>query len=88
MNRELIEQYVAGGEKLRRTVAGLTPEELRARPGPGEWSALVASRGCSTCDVGVRRVLASRRRAAEGGPRSMLPGRYTAGGAAWYNCGQ
>jgi uncharacterized damage-inducible protein DinB len=40
MNRELIEQYVAGGEKLRRAVAGLTPEELRARPGPGAWSVL------------------------------------------------
>jgi hypothetical protein len=40
MNRDLIEQYVAGGEKLRRAVAGLTPEELRARPGPGAWSAL------------------------------------------------
>jgi uncharacterized damage-inducible protein DinB len=40
MNRELIEQYVAGGAKLRRAVAGLTPEELRARPGPGAWSVL------------------------------------------------
>src|SRR5262249_55945247 len=40
MNRELIEQYAAGGEKLRRAVAGLTPGELRARPGPGAWSVL------------------------------------------------
>src|SRR5438874_2065515 len=40
MNRDLIEQYVAGGEKLRRAVAGLTSEELRARPGPGAWSVL------------------------------------------------
>ena len=40
MNRELIEQYAHGGEKIRRAVAGLTPEELRARPGPGAWSAL------------------------------------------------
>ena len=40
MNRDLIEQYAAGGEKLRRAVAGLTPEELRARPGPGAWSVL------------------------------------------------
>jgi uncharacterized damage-inducible protein DinB len=40
MNRDLIEQYEAGGEKLRRAVAGLTPDELRARPGPGVWSAL------------------------------------------------
>ena len=40
MDRDLIEQYVAGGEKLRRAVAGLTDEELRARPGPGAWSVL------------------------------------------------
>jgi uncharacterized damage-inducible protein DinB len=40
MNRDLIEQYVAGAAKLRRAVAGLTPEELRARPGPGAWSIL------------------------------------------------
>ena len=40
MNRDLIEQYVAGGARLRRAVAGLTQEELRARPGPGAWSVL------------------------------------------------
>ena len=40
MNRDLIEQYVAGAARLRRAVAGLTPEELRARPGPGAWSTL------------------------------------------------
>jgi uncharacterized damage-inducible protein DinB len=40
MNRELIEQYVAGGAILRQAVAGLTPEEVRARPGPGAWSVL------------------------------------------------
>src|SRR3954471_2833261 len=40
MNRELIEQYAAGGEKVRRAVAGLSQEEIRARPGPGAWSAL------------------------------------------------
>src|SRR4051812_38327592 len=40
MDRELIEQYVAGAAKLRRAVAGLTQEEARARPGPGAWSVL------------------------------------------------
>jgi len=40
MNRDVIEQYVACSEKLRRAVTGLTPEELRARPGPGAWSVL------------------------------------------------
>lgn len=40
MNRDLIEQYEAGSAKLRRAVAGLSQEELRARPGPGAWSVL------------------------------------------------
>src|SRR3954470_14653951 len=40
MDLRLIEQYAAGGATLRRAVAGLTQEELRARPGPGAWSAL------------------------------------------------
>ncbi len=40
MNRDLIEQYVAGAAKLRRAVAGLTQEDIRARPGPGAWSIL------------------------------------------------
>ena len=40
MNRQLIEQYVAGAGELRRAVTGLTSEELRARPGPGAWSVL------------------------------------------------
>jgi hypothetical protein len=40
MNRELIEQYAAGGGKLRAAVAGLSHEELRARPGPGAWSVM------------------------------------------------
>ena len=38
MDRTLIERYVAGGETLRRAVQGLTPDDLRAKPGPGDWS--------------------------------------------------
>ena len=38
MDRDLIEHYEAGSEKLRRAVAGLSREELQARPGPGAWS--------------------------------------------------
>lgn len=38
MNRNLIEPYAAGGEKLRRAVQGLSREDLLARPGPGNWS--------------------------------------------------
>ena len=40
MDRSLIEAYVAGPAKLRAAVAGLTHEELTARPGPGAWSIL------------------------------------------------
>jgi hypothetical protein len=40
MDRSLIETFAAGGETLRRAVAGLTPEQWRARPGPGAWSTL------------------------------------------------
>ncbi len=40
MDRSLIETYVAGPAKLRAAVAGLTREELTARPGPGAWSIL------------------------------------------------
>jgi uncharacterized damage-inducible protein DinB len=38
MNRDLIEQYATGGEKVRRAIEGLTREELCATPGPGKWS--------------------------------------------------
>lgn len=38
MNRELIDQYAAGGGKLRPAIAGLNRDDLLARPGPGAWS--------------------------------------------------
>jgi heme-degrading monooxygenase HmoA len=40
MDRQLIEDYVACGPKLRQAVAGLNRDELMARPGPGKWSIL------------------------------------------------
>src|SRR5262249_36096312 len=40
MNRDLIEQWAAGGAVLRRSVSGLTQQDLVARPGPGKWSIL------------------------------------------------
>ncbi len=36
----LIEQYLAGPDLLRRAVAGMTKEQLLARPIPGKWSTL------------------------------------------------
>src|SRR5271166_2782531 len=38
MNRDLITSFAAGGDILRRAVEGLSPADLRAHPGPGEWS--------------------------------------------------
>jgi len=37
-DHELIERYAAGATKLRTAIEGLSPQELRARPGPGDWS--------------------------------------------------
>jgi uncharacterized damage-inducible protein DinB len=40
MDRSLIEAYAAAPAKLRGAVAGLTRDDLTARPGPGAWSIL------------------------------------------------
>jgi hypothetical protein len=36
----MIDAYLAGPRELRRSVAGMSPEQLRARPVPGKWSTL------------------------------------------------
>jgi uncharacterized damage-inducible protein DinB len=36
----LLEEYLRGPQALREAVRGLTPEQQRARPGPGTWSTL------------------------------------------------
>jgi hypothetical protein len=40
MNRQVIEDYVGCSDRLRKSVAGLSREDLIARPGPGKWSIL------------------------------------------------
>lgn len=40
MDRSLIDAYEAAPAKLRAACAGLTHDELTARPGPGLWSIL------------------------------------------------
>jgi uncharacterized damage-inducible protein DinB len=40
LDRQLFEDYVAYGPRLRQAVAGLSNEDLTARPGPGNWSIL------------------------------------------------
>src|SRR4051794_15440953 len=37
---EMIDAYLAGPVQLRKAVAGMTPEQLRARPVAGKWSTL------------------------------------------------
>jgi uncharacterized damage-inducible protein DinB len=37
---ELIDTYVAGAKSLRQAVAGMSREQLVARPVPGKWSSL------------------------------------------------
>ena len=44
---ELIETYVAGPPALRAAVAGMTREQLVARPVPGKWSTLEVVARCS-----------------------------------------
>ena len=36
----LIDEYAAGPSELKRLVAGLSAEQVRARPVPGKWSTL------------------------------------------------
>lgn len=40
MDRKLIETYEAAAQEVRNAVAGLTKQDLTARPGPGKWSIL------------------------------------------------
>jgi uncharacterized damage-inducible protein DinB len=37
---QLIDSYLSGVQTLRRAVAGMSREQLRARPIPGKWSTL------------------------------------------------
>ena len=37
---EQIQEYLAGPALLRRALAGMTPEQMAARPIPGKWSTL------------------------------------------------
>lgn len=40
MDRKIIEDYAASAARVRQAVAGLSPTDLTARPGPGKWSIL------------------------------------------------
>lgn len=40
MSQQLVSDYLAGIDALKKSVAGMTPEQMRARPIAGKWSTL------------------------------------------------
>ncbi len=60
-----LDDYLAGVETLRHAVAGMTPDQLRARPIPGKWSTLEVV--CHLADFDaiyadrIKRIIASDR---------------------------
>lgn len=56
---DLIDRYVAGPKTLRQAVAGMSDEQIRARPIPGKWSTLeVVSHLADFEVIGVDRIIA------------------------------
>lgn len=69
--KELIQRYTEGLQTIREAVAGMTPEQARARPVPGKWSTLeVVSHIADFEVIGTDRLMAV---IAEEEP--VLPGR-------------
>jgi hypothetical protein len=66
LKAQLIQEYLAGPALARDAVAGMTPEQLRARPIPGRWSALEVI--CHLADVEMRYAEQAKRIAAEDEP--------------------
>ena len=75
----LIENYLAGPQLLRKAVAGMSQEELLARPIPGKWSTLEVI--CHLADfeiVGadrIKRVIAENEPALPGGDEKAFAAR-------------
>jgi hypothetical protein len=68
---DLIERFIAGPKLLRQSVAGMSPQQVLARPIPGKWSTLEVVAHLADFEViGVDRVIAV---IAEEKP--ILPGR-------------
>jgi len=73
---QLIDDYISGPALLRQAVAGMTQEQLVARPIPGKWSTLEVI--CHLADFEIvgagqtHRVLA--RDAIRGGPLTIFRG--------------
>jgi uncharacterized damage-inducible protein DinB len=57
MVKRLIEDYANGSEKLRRSIHGLTTEEMSFKPGPEKWSIHeIIVHICDAEIVGVQRM--------------------------------
>src|SRR5215831_6952283 len=62
---QLIENYLAGVGQLRQAVAGMSREQVLARPIPGKWSTLEVV--CHLCDMDlvyadrIKRIIAEDR---------------------------
>lgn len=75
----LIDEYLAGPQLLRQAVAGMTSEQLLARPIPGKWSALEVI--CHLADfeiVGadrIKRVIAENEPTLFGGDEKVFAAR-------------
>ncbi len=63
---ELVERYATGAAAFRDAVAGVTDEELDARPGPGEWTAREIVHHMA--DAEMRAAIRLRQLIAEDGP--------------------
>lgn len=48
---KLIEEYVAGPQKLRDAVAGMTDDQLNAKPVPGRWSTRQVICHVTDCEI-------------------------------------
>jgi hypothetical protein len=78
-HKALIENYLAGPQLLRRAVAGMSQEQLLARPIPGKWSTLEVI--CHLADfeiVGadrIKRVIAENEPTLFGGDQNLFAAR-------------
>jgi uncharacterized damage-inducible protein DinB len=74
-----IEQYLSGPQQLRKAVAGMTHEQVRARPVPGKWSTLEVV--CHLADFEpifadrMKRVIAEEKPALLGANQDKFAGR-------------
>ena len=70
----LVEEYLAGPSLLRHAVAGLSAEQVRARPVPGKWSNVGSGLPPVRLRDGLRGPDETRHRRARAAPAQRRPG--------------